>query len=106
MGKPFSLRDDMKKLERFISFTPGPWKWHHNIIPQGGKSIVSIGGEIHQALTMSGIDLTICCHQNDQRLIATAPEMYKLLKQVFDSGVLYSGDYLEVKELLSKIEGK
>lgn len=92
-----------------MAHTPGPWKWEHFGETAKGTYFVRIGG-----LEIRGDEtLTISCHQHDQNLIASAPEMLEALKQAIrimeaepEACGIYKANMAKFKAIIAKIEGR
>lgn len=77
------------------TYTPGPWVWN-------GKYFVGADG----TEVLCGKKTNILRNRQDRnaRLMATAPELLEMLKQVLeDEGDLYFGD---MTRLIAKAEGR
>ncbi len=79
-----------------VGFTPGPWKVYNFKIYKKDEGILDDVNSTNYIATVR--------HEGDARLIAAAPAMYALLKEVVNDG--WDDDKQTVRKLLELLEGK
>ena len=89
--------------EKLATHTPGPWGYSEGEIYRGNNPIASV-------IPSFGWFNKTAEDDANARLIAAAPEMYRVLSDILDTlemskGYGFDEEYDKVREVLAKVEG-
>ena len=93
----------MEATKEKRAFTPGPWGYSEGEIYRGNNPIASV-------IPSFGWFNKTAEDDANARLIAAAPEMYRVLSDILDTlemskGYGFDEEYDKVREVLAKVEG-
>lgn len=93
--------------------TPGPWFYNGDEGNNTARSGFNINTADHILAELPDDDLPSQTLEANARLMAAAPELYTLLKEIFDAGILdptppdsANSLHTEAKALIAKAEGR